>query len=69
MTIPTSQIIERLGNKGFMRKIGTQWTSQAVEHFIPLPVKDLILRYRVILAGYLNYFSFVDNRTACAKIF
>jgi hypothetical protein len=29
----------------------------------------LILRYRTILWGYLNYYSFVDNRYALRRIF
>lgn len=30
--------------------------------FSVLPVKELIIRYRSILSGYLNYYTFADNR-------
>jgi len=32
-----------------------------IPKFIPLPVKDLILRYRTILSGFTNFYSFADN--------
>lgn len=35
---------------------------------VPLPVKDLILRFRYIISGYKNYYNFSDNKPSLRKI-
>jgi hypothetical protein len=32
-----------------------------ITNFMAWPIKDIILRFRAILAGFLNYYSFADN--------
>jgi hypothetical protein len=69
MTMPTEDIVERLKNKGFLKWRHRNLIPQAISRFCLLPIKDIILRFRVILYGYLNYFSFVDNPSGLLKIF
>lgn len=69
MTMPTEDIISRLLKKGFLIKERDKLFPQAINRFLVLPIKEMILRFRVILYGYLNYFSFVDNPTGMLKIF
>lgn len=66
MTMPTDEIISRLKKKGFLKDNGQP---KSCGMFLPLPVKDIILRFRVILYGYLNYFSFIDNPRSLLNIF
>lgn len=40
-----------------------------IAQFTALPVKDMILRYRTILAGFLNFYSFADNITRLRYIY
>jgi hypothetical protein len=69
MTMPTENIINRLKSKGFLTEKEGKITPQAINRFLILPIKEMILRFRVILYGYLNFFSFIDNPTGLLKIF
>lgn len=69
MTAPVTEIVKRMKSKGFLTIEGNRWVPQALPDLTPLSVKDLILRYRSILKGFLNYYSFVDNRAHLGKIF
>ena len=42
---------------------------KAINNFIAAPVKDLILRYKSILSGYLNYYSFANNIRSLTYIY
>lgn len=66
MTMPTEEIINRLKTKGFLSH---KSKPKSCSMFLPLPVKDIILRFRVILYGYLNYFSFIDNPKGLLNIY
>jgi len=63
MTTPIHLIIKRLAQKNFLKVISQhRWRPLYPPIFTVLPVKDLIIRYRSILNGYINYFSFADNK-------
>ena len=71
MCAPINKIVKRLESKGFLKvekKTGT-WRFKAIWKFLPLPMKDIVLRYKSILNGYNNYYSFVDNKVLMSKIY
>lgn len=68
MTAPVLDIVKRLSEKGYLQIDGGKWKPNSITSLIPLPVRDLILRYRVVLFGYFNYYSFVDNRAKLVKL-
>lgn len=68
MTAPILEIADRLESKGFLKKKGNRWIPQSMGSLTMMPTKDIILRYRTIMAGFLNYYSFVDNRLRLNKI-
>jgi hypothetical protein len=61
--MPLGRIITRMAEKRFLR-IGLNGKLRILypEQFTLLPIKDMIIRYRSILFGYMNYFSFADNK-------
>jgi hypothetical protein len=69
MTAPIPEIVNRLEKKGFVKWSQGEWNPQPLRTLLPLPIKDLILRYRVILNGFLNYYSFTDNLPEITKIY
>src|SRR5438445_2541488 len=64
MAAPLKILTKRLKEKGFWRP-GPNFVSgpipTGIGKFTAFPLKDLILRFRTILSGLLNYYSFVDN--------
>lgn len=69
MSTPLKKILEKLKNKNLIklakvqnRENRTKPIAQSITWLIPLPVKDIILRYKAILNGFLNYYSFADDR-------
>ena len=69
MTAPLPLITRRLKEKGFWYMSPRGPISKAITHLIPFPVKDLILRFRTILNGFLNYYSFADNICSLANVY
>jgi hypothetical protein len=69
MSMPTKAIVDRLKSKNFMKQHNGNLVPCSITKFLPLPVKDIIIRFRVILNGYLNYFSFIDNPSGLLKIY
>jgi group II intron reverse transcriptase/maturase len=61
MTAPLQILVNRLREKGFWRPGPNGPIPKGIDNFVALPVKDLILRFRTILAGLLNFYSFSDN--------
>lgn len=61
--MPLGRIISRMAEKRFLR-FGTDGKLRILypEQFTLLPIKDMIIRYRSIMFGYKNYFSFADNK-------
>jgi hypothetical protein len=69
MTMPTKDIISRLESKGFLKRRNQEIIPQSITRFLILPIKEMIIRFRVILNGFLNYFSFIDNPHGLLKIY
>lgn len=59
MMMPTTGIINKLIDEGFVRLVNGVWRSISIPYLIPLKVKDIILRYKSVLSGYKNYFTAV----------
>ena len=51
------------GEKGFWRPSPRGPVPKGITKFTAIPIKDLILRFRTILAGLVNFYSFSDNIT------
>ena len=65
LTAPLGHLLNRMLTKLFLSKekdLNGARKSNHPKSFLALPVKDLLIRYRSILSGYLNYYSFVTNR-------
>lgn len=69
MNAPLQTLMDKLGKNKFIKIKKDKLSPQAVLDLTPLPVKDLILHYRSILSGVMNYYSFVDNRTSLRRIY
>lgn len=68
MTAPILELIKKLAAKEFVTQKGSRLTAHSISKFTALPTRDLILRYRTILNGILNFYSFADNKPRLAKI-
>jgi group II intron reverse transcriptase/maturase len=69
MSAPIAKIIARLESKGFLDRAQGKWKIKSIWKFLPLPMRDIVLRYRAIFNGYNNYYSFVDNKILMSKIY
>lgn len=69
MKAPIGDVVRRLTNKGFATWENGRIKPLPILKFTTLPLKDLILRWRVMLKGYTNYYSFVDNIYDLQKVF
>lgn len=68
MRIPEKSLIKKLIANGFMKKeIDGKWDAISLSVLIPLPIRDIIQRYKGVLTGYLNYYSFADNKKRVLK--
>jgi len=68
MTAPILEIFDKLQEKGFVKKSENKWTPKSIGNFVPLNIKDIIMRFNLITRGISNYYSFADNRTKLSKI-
>ena len=69
MEAPIQTLITKLEKNGFIKIIGDRIKAQVQNTLTLLPIRDLIIRYRSILSGILNYYSFVDNRPKLKTIY
>lgn len=69
MNVPLQSLCRRLREKGFWKPTVNGPVSQAITHFIHWPIKDIILRFRTILSGLFQYYSFVNNRGSLSYIY
>ena len=70
MNAPIKSLIQRLESNGFVQYVDTKKLRPLVlQSLTPLPTINLIIRYRSILNGYLNYYSFVDNKWKLKTLF
>lgn len=70
MTAPILDICKKLEKEGFMwiDKKGV-YKAKAIPKFISIPLWDLVIRYKAIYSGYIQYYSFVDNIYLFNKIY
>jgi len=68
MTAAIPEIVQRLVDKEFLEWKNLKWKPKSVTKFLPLRPRDIVLRYKSILTGLLNYYSFVDNKPRLAKL-
>lgn len=68
MTVPMLEIFEKMKLRGYM-KPGKLFGALSVPALVGLPIKDMIIRYRTVLNGLLNYYSFADNKPQLASVF
>ncbi|RPB17894.1 hypothetical protein L211DRAFT_844267 [Terfezia boudieri ATCC MYA-4762] len=69
MTAPLDILTKRLRDKGFWKPGPSGPVSRGIPKFIAWSIKNLILRFRTILNGFLNFYSFVDNRGSLSFIY
>jgi len=69
MNAPLRILIDKLMKNKFIKVKNDKLTPLIIPDLTPLPVKDLILHYRSILTGIMNYYSFVDNRSSLYRIY
>lgn len=68
MTVSIQDLMEKMISKGFVEITNKLWKAKSIPKFLPLSLKDIILRFKVTLTGILNYYSFADNRPKLLKI-
>lgn len=68
MTAPITEIINKLESKGFLKKRDNFWKFLRIPQFTVLPTRDIVLRFRSVYRGLLNYYSFADNKKQFLKI-
>lgn len=68
MSAPILEIVKKLESKGFMRSNNHRWNAKVIKTFTLLPIKDIIMRYKSILNGLMNYYSFADNKLRFNKV-
>jgi hypothetical protein len=73
MNAPLLKLIEKFEGKGLITRVMTKENQiiipQPMLSLVNLPIKDIMIRYRMILNGLLNYYSFVNNRPRLLKIY
>jgi hypothetical protein len=69
MTAPMDSLLKRLKSKGFCKPGTSLYRPLSITSFISWPIKDMILRFRTILAGILNFYSFADNIGSLSYIY
>jgi group II intron reverse transcriptase/maturase len=69
ITAPLKKITDRLTSKKFLEIKNNRWHPRPQSFLTTLPLKDIILWFRVILNGFLNFYSFVDNHTKLHLIY
>nr|YP_010121869.1 hypothetical protein KQ509_mgp22 [Monilinia fructicola]QRF72245.1 hypothetical protein [Monilinia fructicola] len=68
MTAPILEIVKKLEKNNFLTTSKSRWNPKPMSKFLMLPTRDIILRYKSIFNGYLNYYSFADNKPLLKKI-
>jgi group II intron reverse transcriptase/maturase len=63
---PINRIVERLESQGFIHSADGH--PKAITKWIYMKPEEIILRYNAIMRGYLNYYSFANNRNMLRRI-
>jgi hypothetical protein len=69
MNAPLKILAKRLRERHFWKPTKTGPKALGIPSWIGWPIKELILRFRAILNGLLNFYSHVDNRGSLAYIY
>lgn len=69
MTAPIPIIVNKLEQRGYLKITKEKWDPKSYNKIIPIPIRDMILKYRTILNGFLNYYRFVDNIKQLRKVY
>ena len=63
---PVKRIVSKLKEQGYAH--AADGKPKAVTKWIYMKPEDIILRYNAVIRGYLNYYSFVNNRNMLREI-
>ena len=63
--VAIKKLMNKLLELGFLHK---NYTPKAQKKWIHLKPEELVLRYNRIMAGILNYYSFVENRNMLQRL-
>jgi group II intron reverse transcriptase/maturase len=63
---PIDRIVKRLEDQGYVHKADGK--PKAVTKWIYMKPEEIILRYNAVIRGYLNYYSFANNRNMLQRI-
>lgn len=69
MTLSIPDIVQKLMERKYLIVQNNRWIPLSFNRIIPLPIKEMILKYRTILRGFSNYYSFTDNIQNLNKVF
>lgn len=70
MTAPILDISKKLEKEGFIWiDKNNIYKAKAIQKFITMPLWDLVIRYKTIYTGYIQYYSFADNIYLFNKIY
>ena len=64
-----TRLVDRLVDKGLAIREGKTIIPLPLSKLANLPIVDIILRYRMILNGILNYYSFVKNKPQLRNLY
>jgi group II intron reverse transcriptase/maturase len=65
---PILKIFNKLVTAGFYRKVDSKFKPTRVGRLINLDMPDILRYYNSIIYGYLNYYTFADNRSSLGMI-
>jgi group II intron reverse transcriptase/maturase len=63
---PINKIVKKLTDQGYAHAADEQ--PKAVTKWIYMKPEEIIIRYNAVIRGYLNYYSFVNNRNMLQRI-
>lgn len=63
---PVNKIVTKLVDQGYAHK--SDQKPKAITKWIYMKPEEIILRYNAVIRGYLNYYSFVNNRNMLQRI-
>lgn len=65
---PIKNILERLTTAGFFQKVANKYKPTRVGKLFNLDMPDILSFYNSVIRGYMNYYSFADNRSSLGMI-
>lgn len=66
---PINDIVKKFIERKFLKVENCEFTPQIIKKVTSLPAKDIIIWFRSILFGYLNFHSFADNKQSFNRIY